>query len=650
VGFLGDLVYFGPALSPGRAFALARAKLAKARLTRATAAALRRAEPDDVLFDRVGLPQTGDLRVEALRGSFKPLAAVSLPGDVASTDDVASADAARAGDALKRAEAVLSGRQMLFGREIELGWPPRWEWRWDGLPEAAPFAADRRSTWEAQRLQGLLPLARAAAAAEPPARAGANERFARTGANERFARAYIDGVLDFARHHPGPDGLAWESALEVGLRLVSLAQGLPRIAQSDAFEARHVEIVRMLDRHARWLAVDLSLDKVVRGNHLLGELAGLLAAGRLLPYARATWWRGLDVPALLEAEILAQFHADGVSVEQSLTYEKFVLEFLILVGALGAARGEPFRATARERLGAALAHLQACTAPDGALPRIGDCDSGRGADWGGSDPHMPGGFVDGARRVLGVPPPAANGPLLRHFPDGGHVVVRDGDSFLFLRGGPFGHGIPGPASHSHADLLAPVLYLEGEAVLVDPGVYGYAVGEALRDGMRGSAAHSAVSFDAAAGPIPAGTFRWRRIPPPARLTGEVTAEGVLVEGEVRRGPQGNPLLWHRSIHYNQLRRTWLILDRVSQTTSGPLDWAFRFAAGVRLEQTGAPGVYRVVLPSGRAWRLTLDPVGEIVVEEGWIAPAYGSMVTAPILRRRLGTPPPDARAQFAPLG
>jgi hypothetical protein len=69
-----------------------------------------------------------------------------------------------------------------------------------------------------------------------------------------------------------------------------------------------------------------------------------------------------------------------------------------------------------------------------------------------------------------------------------------------------------------------------------------------------------------------------------------------------------------------------------------------------LEQTDAAGVYRVVLPSGRTWRLTLDPVGEIVVEEGWIAPAYGSMVTAPILRRRLGTPPSDARVEFAPLG
>jgi hypothetical protein len=640
VGFLDDLVYFGPALSPGRALALARAKIAKARLTRATAAALRRSEPDGVLFDRVGLPQTIDLRVNALRDAFTSLAAVSLPGDVEPAGDVASTEVVRVGDVLKRAEAVLSGKQMLFGREIELGWPPRWDWRWDGLPEAASFAADRRSTWEAQRLQGLLPLARAAAA----------ESAERAGANDRFARAYIDGVLDFARHHPGPDGLAWESALEVGLRLVSLAQGLPRIAGSDAFEERHVEVVRMLDRHARWLAADLSLDKVVRGNHLLGELTGLCAAGWLLPDARATWWRGLDVPALLEAEILAQFHADGVSVEQSLTYEKFVLEFVVFAGALGAVRGEPFRAEVRERLGAALDHLQACTAPDGTLPRVGDCDSGRGADWGDSDPHRPAGFVGGARRVLRVPPPDADASLLRRFPDGGHVVVRDGDSYLFLRGGPFGHGIPGPASHSHADLLAPVLYLDGEAVLIDPGVYGYAVGEALRDGLRGWQAHSAVAFDVVAGPIPAGTFRWRRIPLPARLTGEITSEGVLVKGEVRRGPRGNPLLWHRSIHYNQLRRTWLILDRVSQTASGPFDWAFRFAPGVRLEQTDASGVYRVVLPSGRAWRLTLDPVGEIVVEEGWIAPAYGSMVTAPILRRRLGTPPSDARAEFAPLG
>ncbi len=565
----------------------------------------------------------------ALRASFKPLAAVSLPGgDPSSSDAGAGADAVRA-----RAEAVLAGRQMLFGREIDLGWPPRWDWRWDGLPEAAPFAGDLRSTWEAQRLQGLLPLARAASQ------------------DERFARAYIDGVLDFARHHGGPDGLAWESALEVGLRLVSLAQGLPRVAPSDAFAERHVELVRMLDRHARWLRADLSLDKVVRGNHLLGELAGLLAAGRLLPEARV----GLVGRA---RRARAARRGDPRPVPSRRRERRAVADLrevrARVPGAGGRARRGPRRAVFRRRCGSA-------SAPPSTISTRAPLRTERCRGWGTA---IRDGAPTGARAirtgrpgswkardgVLGAAPPAANGALLRRFPDGGHLVLRDGDSFLFLRGGPFGHGIPGPASHSHADLLAPVLYLEGEAVLVDPGVYGYAVGPALRDGLRGWEAHSAVSFGPDAGPIPAGTFRWRRIPPPARLSGEITAEGAVLEGEVRGGPRGNALLWHRSIHYNQLRRIWLILDRFPQTASGPVNWAFRFAPGVRLEQTDASGVYRVVLPSGRMWRLTLDPVGEIAVEEGWIAPAYGSMVTAPILRRRLGTPPSDARAEFAPLG
>ncbi len=632
MSFLGDLLYFGPSLPPRRALALARAKLAKAARKRATEAALSREEPDAALRERLGLPGEAEACVNALRGLWAPLAPLSLPGG-AEAASAEAADAART----RRAEEVLAGRQILFGRAIELGWPPRWDWRWNGHPQAETFAGDLRSSWEVQRLQGLLPLARA-------------------GAEERFALGYVEGVLDFQRCNPGPGGMAWASALELGLRLLALAQGLPRVAPSEAFAAGHVEILRVVDRHARRLRADLSLDKVVRGNHLLGELAGLLAAGLLLPGARASWWDGLAVRELLEAEILRQFHPDGVSVEQSLSYEKFVLEFLALAGSLGAARGEPFAAPARARLEAALEHLDCCAAPDGTLPVIGDCDSGRGADWGEEDPHRLGRFVADARRGLGMEAPAGGDPApapgvsWRHFPEGGHGVLKAGGDYLFLRGGPFGHGIPGPASHAHADLLAPVLYSGGEPVLLDPGVYGYGVGEESRDAMRAWEAHSAVSFEPPAGPVPAGTFRWRRIPPPAVLTGGLLPEGAAIEGELRPGGGGNPLLWHRSIRYNELHRAWLFLDRLSETASGPVTWAFRFAPGVRLEQTDRAGVYRVVLPSGRLLRLTLEPVGEVRLEEGWVAPSYGSRVTAPVLRRRLGRPPAEARTELAPLG
>ena len=339
MGVLGDLRYFGPGLGVLRGSALLFAKVKKRAAKKALAAELR--GPDDpALPSRLGLPPDPARLADELRKAFTALA---LP--VSSEEDPE-----------RSADSVLDGRQRLFGKDVIVGWPPHWNWRWDSTPNAEIFAEDLRSTWELQRLQGILPLARAAHAL------GESQ-------GETFAAAYLEAVLDFHRCHPGPDGVAWASALEVGLRLVALAQGLPLVANSGALESQELAVLRILDRHARWLRVDLSLDKVVRGNHLLGELAGLLAAGCLLPGARGRWWSGLGVRELLQSEILEQFHSDGVSVEQSLTYEKFILEFLTVAGeALAAARGEPFPEEVRRRrlLLASAAHLEACDCqPDG---------------------------------------------------------------------------------------------------------------------------------------------------------------------------------------------------------------------------------------------------------------------------------------------
>ena len=67
--------------------------------------------------------------------------------------------------------------------------------------------------------------------------------------------------------------MAWSSALELGLRLIAVAQALPGLAGTAAFKVHGDTVLTFLDRHCRWLCADLSLDKVVRGNHLLGELA-----------------------------------------------------------------------------------------------------------------------------------------------------------------------------------------------------------------------------------------------------------------------------------------------------------------------------------------------------------------------------------------
>jgi len=594
VGFLADVRYFASSLSPETTWRLTLEKLKKRERKRRLARLLAANEPDPAFFARLGLPENQTNRLNVLRDAWTPLAESSVLRPHISTP---------------AADRVLSGFQDLFGQELHVGWPPRWNWRWDETENATIFAEDVRSTWELQRLQGILPLAAAANASTGIER-------------ERYARAYLDAIADFQAQHPGPHGMAWSSALELGLRLIALAQGLPLILESEAFRERDILVLRYLDRHARWLAADLSLDKVVRGNHFLGELSGLLAAGHLLPGARKNWWGGLPVPSLLESEILRQFHEDGVSVEQSLTYEKFILEFLTVAAELARLRNQPFAPAVRERLSRAANHLEAVTAPDGQLPRLGDCDSGRGA-FDDQDPHCPHGVIVRVRNVFGMAPDHPHG----FFEHGGHVVLKpQAGDFLFVRGGPFGWGTPGPAAHSHADWLSPVLYLDGEAVLVDPGVFGYNIGQDLRDTFRAWNAHTAIAPGVQRGPRPAGLFRWTRFN--VRCAIQASENGVV--GRVT-WTGGEPLLWHRSIGYNQLRRGWRIEDRVEGASSYPVRASLHFAPGTTVDLGRGPGVLDVRLRSGRVLSLCFEPPADPKVDQGWVAPSYGRRETGLVL-------------------
>jgi hypothetical protein len=105
-----------------------------------------------------------------------------------------------------------------------------------------------------------------------------------------------------------------------------------------------------------------------------------------------------------------------------------------------------------------------------------------------------------------------------------------------------------------------------------------------------------------------------------------------VSGTVR-WPGREPLVWQRSLRYNQLDDSWLILDRISGNLKGPVAWAFRFAPGLSLEPVADDGV-RVRFPQGAARRIRFEPVGEVVIETGYVAPAYGARVEAPVLRHR----------------
>lgn len=578
------------------------------------------------------------------------------------------------------ADALLVGRVRLFERDLDLALPGGgMNWRFDPLEgELAPFHGDPKMPWEIARL-ALMPRLGTA--------------WWLTG-DTRYPRRAAALLLDWAAREPVAPGPHYASALEVGVRLIALCQTFQFFRRAEAFEGTTMEtLLRQVALQAAWLEGHLSDERLVAGNHLLGELAGLVVVDLTFPEIAAAeaeahaGHRRLDYALqLFRDEVMRQTFVDGVSREQSTTYGRFVADFVLAVLATARAAGRALPDALAAR-GGALAHwLAAATQPDGTLPLIGDNDCGRGADWG-----EPGPFNDarGPLRALAVladdPSPlafdarpaatAAPGAILDTMSDavvawwlgergllqlgelrrrapapppvtlfaaGGHAALRAGDDYAYVRCGPFGHGLPKPCAHSHADFMAPVLWLGGAPLLVDPGNWGYTKAGPERAAFQADAAHSVFLVEGIPLGAPYDAFRWRLIPPDGTLADaspEDDGEWRLAGHWRPAGRAGRSLTASRAVIYTAEPRAFRCEDAWEfsggAATVGVV-WHWRFAPGAQLAP--APGDAWLIRRAGAAdVRMSVEalpdsagrPVGALSM--GSVAPHYAARLPAPRL-------------------
>ena len=144
-------------------------------------------------------------------------------------------------------------------------------------------------------------------------------------------------VRDWIAQNPYEFGINWNSAMEVGLRL---------IAWIETFG--HAEFAGALAQHARFIRHNLSSDWIARSNHLIGEAAALAV------------YEGHPNKWLRQA-VVEQLYPSGVDREQSVSYHHFVTHLFALAGV-----PQP----------KSMAYLAAIRQPDGSLPHVGDGDDG----------------------------------------------------------------------------------------------------------------------------------------------------------------------------------------------------------------------------------------------------------------------------------
>jgi hypothetical protein len=456
------------------------------------------------------------------------------------------ADSRVAVDAYTQAAiAVLAGNLRVFGLDYAGGVTPRWN-RDPKTGAIAPLkfgktlnyrdeslVGDIKYLWEPNRHLHLVTLAQAYYLTH----------------EQRFldgVRRQLESWFDQCPYLLGPN---WSSSLELGIRLInwSIIWQLIGGSSSPAFAGEGGASFR-----DRWLASIYQHMHFIRGhfsryssanNHLIGEASGLFVGAVTWPFwARCRRWAD-DAQEVLEREAQLQNAPDGVNREQAVSYQQFVLDFLLIPALAGRANNRELARGYWKRIEAMLEYLASIMDVAGHVPMIGDADDGYAVRLSQEPDFCPyrsllatgailfrrgdfktkaGRLDDKTRWLLGadaerdydaLPAEPQALPVRRAFPDGGYYILgcnfeTDREIRAIADTGALGY--LSIAAHGHADALALTLSVGGREFLIDPGTYAYHTQKQWRDYFRGTAAHNTIVVDGENQSMIGGNFMWLR--------------------------------------------------------------------------------------------------------------------------------------------
>lgn len=445
---------------------------------------------------------------------------------------------------VKRAESILNGNLAIFslpGNSID--YPPNWN-KDPKTGTQAPLVygksinyrnphlvGDIKYLWEPNRHLHLVALAQA---------------YYITGDSQ-----YLEGIklqlTSWFQQCPYPMGPNWVSSLELGIRLINWSIVWQLVGEYDSplFEGEagcrlREQWLRSIYQHCHFINGYWSRYSSAN-NHLIGEAAGLLIASITWPYWKySNNWREHAYKILLE-ESLKQNCKDGVNREQAISYQQFVLDFLLMAGLAARAEGRDFPPEYWKIIERMLEFIAAVMDVNGNVPMIGDADDGYVISFAANNNFCPyrsllstGSFLfnrpdflliagevdDKTSWLLGetskkleVDQKRITIPVKKAFPDGGYYII--GSKFnepdeirCTVDCGPLGY--LSIAAHGHADALSFTLSVGGREILVDPGTYAYHTKKEWRDYFRGTSAHNTVRVDGLDQSESGGNFMWLR--------------------------------------------------------------------------------------------------------------------------------------------
>lgn len=499
------------------------------------------------------------------------------------------------------AERLIAGELVLFGHPVKLGAANQWHhdfihgkvtpkvfWRKVPFLDASEVG-DSKVIWELNRLQFLLPVAKA---------------FFLTG-DHRYYLWIRSTFLNWHRENPYPLGINWSSSLELAFRCITL-DWIVRFCRTELHKDHefYSVIVNSLSTHGRHIARYLST-YFSPNTHLTGEALALYLLGTRYPFLpHAAKWRKTGRRVLLEC---ADIHilADGGYFERSTWYHRYTTEIYLLFSLLADEARDELPAAIRSKLALLGEFLLHSCRNDGTFPLIGDDDGGRllaldeyapGDARGllallaaylkrGDFKYCAGTHLEPIWWLLGKQAMAdfsnlrAQQPATREgiFARTGYAFLRDSwassspNVHISFDAGPHGTANCG---HAHADALSLTLTIGLDHIIVDPGTYSYSTGK--RNDFRGAEAHSGLLIEGLQTNVPdSNPFQWTQVNDSAKLGNRIIGDSFdLIEGSVELSPAPRLLHHSRKLLLSKEHKLLLIWDTL--TGQGAYDSSIQF--------------------------------------------------------------------------
>ncbi|OYD44533.1 heparinase [Sphingobacterium cellulitidis] len=424
------------------------------------------------------------------------------------------------------AEKILSGQLYIFSSTwINLG--NEYDWvtnrdngykyninkHWSEIADLSKEAGDIKYVWEKSRFSWALKLIRY------------DYYFKKDLSEQVFCE--IDSWIENNPINHGPN---WRCSQEISLRIFNWYILLSYYKDSKSFtQVRWAKIQKVIYASLHHVYHHIDFSRIaVRNNHAITESLFLALSNILFPFIKETKVWGNKGRNWFEEEIEYQIYPDGTFLQYSMNYHRVVIQLLTLGISLTEKADLPFSNIVYERAYKSLNFLYQCSQEEnGWLPNYGSNDGAlffpfTELDYRDFRPQLnslhyilTGNHLFTFSEVNEetkwwnlIPSKYYSFSSLERkegfldFPDGGYVLLRDLDSFTFIRCGSH-KDRPAQADNLHLDI-----WVKGENLLKDSGSYKYNTTQENINYFMGTRSHNSVSVNRESQMLKGSRFIW----------------------------------------------------------------------------------------------------------------------------------------------